>query len=63
MKPTPFLLLLSRLNRRPLPEQIILLRTLVHQQSLRSVQRLQLETLLTAKMTQQLRRENKEKVA
>lgn len=59
MKPTPLFLILARLARLRLPQQIFLLRAMIAQAPPRSVRRQELESLLTAKVARQLRKEER----
>lgn len=57
MKPTPIHIIVSRLKRLALPHQIAHLRALVAIEKPYSVRRNELQSLLTGKLTKQLRRE------
>lgn len=58
-KPTPIHIVVSRIKRLSLPQQIHHLRALVAIEKPYSVRRNELESLLQGKMTKQLRRENR----
>ena len=57
MKPVPLFLLVARLRRIPLPEQISRLRVMVALEKPYSVRRNELESILVGKVTRQLKRE------
>jgi len=57
MKPVPLFLIVARLRRIPLPEQISRLRVMVALEKPFSVRRNELESLLQGKVTRQLKRE------
>jgi len=57
MKPAPLHLIVARLRRMPLPEQISRLRVMVSLERPYSVRRNELESLLQGKVTRQLKRE------
>lgn len=59
MKPTPIHQVVSRIKRLSLPQQIHHLRALVALEKPYSVRRNELQSLLTGKLTKQLRRENR----
>jgi hypothetical protein len=59
MKPTPLHLVLSRIKRLSLPQQIYHLRALVALERPFSVRRNELQSVLDGKMLKQLRRENR----
>jgi len=57
MKPVPLFLIVARLRRIPLPEQISRLRVMVALEKPYSVRRNELESILVGKVTRQLKRE------
>ena len=57
MKPTPLHIIVARMKRLPLHHQIAHLRALVAQERPFSVRRNELQSLLTGKLTKQLKRE------
>lgn len=59
MKPTPIHLIVARIKRLSLPQQIHHLRALVLLEKPYSVRRNELESLLRGKMERQLRRESR----
>ena len=60
MKPTPIHLVVSRIKCLSLAQQIHHLRSLVAAEKPFSVRRNELQSLLTGKLTKQLRRENRD---
>lgn len=59
MKETPIHLVCARIKRLSLPQQIHHLRALVALEKPYSVRRNELQSLLTGKLTRQLRKENR----
>lgn len=59
MKPTPLHLVISRLNRLPLAQQIEWLRKSITLEKPYSVRRNELQSLLEGKVTRQIRKESR----
>lgn len=59
MKPAPLHLVMARLRRRPLEDQISRLRVMVALEKPYSVRRSELESLLQGKVTRLLRKESR----
>lgn len=59
MKPTPLHLVISRLNRLPLAQQVEWLRMSVALEKPYSVRRNELQSLLEGKVLKQIRKENR----
>jgi hypothetical protein len=63
MKPTPIHIVCTRIKRLSLPHQITHLRALLSFEKPYSVRRNELQSMLTGKLTKQIRRENREDAA
>lgn len=59
MKPAPLYLIMARLRKMPLEDQISRLRVMVALEKPFSVRRSELESLLQGKVTRQLRKESR----